>query len=88
MKTCREVYEEASDLLDDQLPLLSRLEIRMHLILCVHCRRYVRQLRLLTSSLAMRGRVSKAPADFVERVIERLKQEPQHPAREDKADPG
>lgn len=86
MKTCREVYEEASDLLDDQLPLLSRLEIRMHLLLCRHCRRYVRQLRLLTRTLAARGRTSKAPAEFIERVIEHIEREPKRPVREDKPD--
>jgi anti-sigma factor RsiW len=86
MKTCREVYEEASDLLDGQLPLLSRLEMRMHLLLCVHCRRYVRHLRLLVQCLAVRGRLSTPPAGFVERVIEHLECEPQPPYGDNRSD--
>lgn len=58
MKTCREVHEEATELLEGQLALLSRLKVRMHLLLCVHCRRYVRHLRLLARRHSHLGGVS------------------------------
>lgn len=79
MKTCREVHELASALQDGRLRLRARIELRMHLLLCIHCRRYVRHLRLLARGLAIRGRTSTAPADFVERVIEHLECDTQPP---------
>jgi anti-sigma factor RsiW len=86
MKTCREVHKEASALLDGQLPLVQALGVRMHLLLCTHCRRYVRHLRLLAHSLAMRARASSSPADFVERVTTHLECEQRPPRRIDRAD--
>lgn len=44
MLTCREVTELASGYLDRELPLLARAQMRMHLLMCSHCRRYVDQL--------------------------------------------
>lgn len=43
--TCRDVTEEASAYLDRGLPLPRRLGFRMHLAICVNCRRYMRQMR-------------------------------------------
>lgn len=44
MLTCREVTELANDYLDRELPLLARAQVRLHLLMCSHCRRYVDQL--------------------------------------------
>lgn len=79
MKTCRQVYEEATDLLEGQLPPLTSLKVRMHLLLCVYCRRYVLHLRLLSRGLAVRGRASTPSAQFIERVVDRLECESQPP---------
>ncbi|ADE16011.1 hypothetical protein Nhal_2951 [Nitrosococcus halophilus Nc 4] len=48
MLSCREVTEKASDYLENTLPWQQRLGIRLHLFLCHHCRRYLRQLRAVT----------------------------------------
>lgn len=80
MKACRNVRKDATELLEGQLPFLAKLEARMHLLLCVHCRRYVRHLGLLTRTLALRGWADTPPLEFVGRVLERLESDPGRPA--------
>lgn len=47
MMTCQQVaHAIASDDLADA-PLRRRMAVRMHLMLCKHCRRYARQLRAI-----------------------------------------
>lgn len=45
MLNCRDVTQHASDYLDKTLPLGQRLKLRLHLFMCIHCRRYLKQLR-------------------------------------------
>jgi len=45
--SCREVVNDADQLLDGELHWRQRLSIRFHLLICHNCRRYVRQLRML-----------------------------------------
>ncbi len=55
MLKCQEV-ELRADALVDGTPLSrrERLSLNMHLLMCRHCRRYVRQLRALTAHLRHR----------------------------------
>ena len=45
--TCKELSRLASQQLDQPLPLLTRLRMRLHFLICAWCRRYVKQVRLL-----------------------------------------
>ena len=45
MLKCRDVATLASDYIDGDLPWRNRLAVRMHLMMCDACTRYVRQLR-------------------------------------------
>jgi hypothetical protein len=47
MPSCQDISRSVSDSLDRQLPLHRRMMIRVHLRLCVFCRRYQQQLELL-----------------------------------------
>ena len=52
MLKCREVVDKADALVDrTPLPWRERLALHLHLFICSHCRRYVRQLRALTQSM-------------------------------------
>lgn len=42
MLNCRQVTELAGERLDGKLSLKRRLEIQLHLMICMHCRRYQR----------------------------------------------
>ncbi|TVR02319.1 MAG: zf-HC2 domain-containing protein [Deltaproteobacteria bacterium] len=44
MLKCREVYEIASDYIDGDLGRWARIQMRLHLAMCRHCSRLVRQL--------------------------------------------
>ena len=46
MLSCREMTELATAYAERALPLMDRIHFLMHLSMCRHCRRYVKQLRL------------------------------------------
>lgn len=71
MLSCREVTERASDYLDRALPLWQRLAVRLHLFMCQHCRRYLRQLRAVVTAL---GRMPELEVseEMVRRQVEAL----------------
>ncbi len=46
MLTCRDLVTLLTDYLEGRLPLGTRLRLDLHLLLCGHCRRYLRQTRL------------------------------------------
>lgn len=51
MPSCREAAERLSREQDEADPGGRRLALRMHLLICAHCRRYDRQLRWLRANL-------------------------------------
>ncbi len=75
MIRCKEV---ATLLSTDQLafqPVWRRVAVRVHLMMCRHCRRFARQMALLTKAAASLGATFDAEvgADFSQRVQERLR---------------
>ncbi len=44
MLSCRDVTDRASDYLDEELGLRTRLLVAMHILACRHCRRFVDQI--------------------------------------------
>lgn len=51
MLKCRDFVERADGLLDGSLSRRQRLSLRLHSVLCRHCRRYLRQLRALLAAI-------------------------------------
>lgn len=75
MIRCKEV---ATLLSIDQLasqPVWRRVAVRVHLMMCRHCRRFARQMSLLTQAATRLGATFDAEvgADFLQRVQERLR---------------
>jgi predicted anti-sigma-YlaC factor YlaD len=62
MLSCREVTDRASDVLDGNLPPLSRLKLRLHLMICEGCRTYIDQMRGLKTMLRQRPPVRPTAA--------------------------
>ena len=52
MLKCRDIADHSSDYLDSNLSLNRRLSIRFHLVMCGHCRRYLRYLHAVTEALS------------------------------------
>ena len=55
MPFCEDISALVSKSMDRPLPLRQRLLIKIHWILCVPCRRYGKQLRLLRKGLSRYG---------------------------------
>lgn len=62
MPTCKEVHRLVSEAMDRDLSLTERLRVRMHLLICVACTRFERQMALLRSALR-RFPADAAPGD-------------------------
>ncbi len=45
MLTCREVTERADEYIDGELGFWPAMHVRMHLVACRYCRRFIKQLR-------------------------------------------
>lgn len=46
MLSCKALVARSSEFLDGELGLRPRLSVRMHLVMCRHCRRFIKQMRL------------------------------------------
>lgn len=55
MLKCRDVPTEVSLVLDAELPWRRRLALRFHVLMCQHCRRYLRQAARLARAWRQRG---------------------------------
>ena len=65
MLTCRElVQNHASDWLDNQLNWRQRIGVRFHLLICDHCRRFIRQLELVRGVLARQPELPPEEAEI------------------------
>lgn len=53
MLSCQDLSQKASEYLDGELPLRTRMQIRLHTFFCENCRRYLHQLRLAVGALAL-----------------------------------
>ncbi|MGB2246335.1 MAG: zf-HC2 domain-containing protein [Alcanivorax sediminis] len=76
MLKCKDVTEKADALVDGTpLSWRERTALRVHLLMCHHCRRYVRQLRALVSSLRI-AEPSPVSDDHVDKVLNDLDRKP------------
>jgi predicted anti-sigma-YlaC factor YlaD len=72
MLTCRELVQTlATDYLDVQLTWRERAAVRFHLLICNHCRRFMRQMALVRSLLARRSEPPPAEPE-VQEIAQRL----------------
>lgn len=69
MLTCQEVVARGSALLDGDLGFRERMAMRLHLAMCVLCRRFVRQLRLLVRGLNRHMQRAPVTEQFVDQVM-------------------
>ena len=45
MFSCKDVSESASEYIDGNMPFMKRMNMRVHLFMCVHCRKFISQLK-------------------------------------------
>ncbi len=74
MLTCREMSEQASEVLEGRVGWRRRLAAQLHTMMCVHCRRYYRQLRLTIDAVGrMRRSAARSDASAVEAIVRALR---------------
>lgn len=74
MLKCKDVAELASRYVDHDLGVMQRAQIRLHLMMCRHCTRYVRQLR---QTVALLKEIAPREPSVVDeaRFVQLLKQQ-------------
>jgi predicted anti-sigma-YlaC factor YlaD len=53
MLTCRQMTDLVTDYLERRMPWTDRARFQMHLGMCSHCRRYLKQMKLSVRTLGM-----------------------------------
>jgi hypothetical protein len=74
MMTCKEVSTLVSIGQIDEAPLARRMAVRLHLMMCRHCRAFNRQLRLIGRvARLIAGDIEREPTSgFEHRILDRL----------------
>ncbi|MGH8161767.1 MAG: zf-HC2 domain-containing protein [Gammaproteobacteria bacterium] len=79
MLTCKEASELTSAGYDRDLRLRERMALRLHLMMCVHCRRFARQLALIQNLVGTRtdedwllAYETRLPAETRKRIAKNL----------------
>ncbi len=75
MLTCEQVSARATEFLEGELTLRERLSIRLHLAMCIHCRRFYRQMRQLVGRLRRQERDHPVSEQFVAQVVGAIERE-------------
>jgi len=73
MISCRQVYEKASDFIDQPPGPWMKIKLRLHLIICKHCRRYMRQLGMASHACAELAHPPLPDDEAIDRLITQLK---------------
>lgn len=76
MLNCKQVATQASDYLDNHVDGKLRWNIRMHLMMCSHCRRFIRHLRItrdLTGEAVRRDDIRANKEVNAEVILKRIK---------------
>jgi predicted anti-sigma-YlaC factor YlaD len=71
MFRCSEVAERASLLIDGELGLWPRLNIRLHLAMCRGCRAFVEQLRITRDLAVLAGAAEDPPSAEIQAALAR-----------------
>jgi predicted anti-sigma-YlaC factor YlaD len=74
MMTCKEVSTLVSIGQLDEAPPARRMAVRFHLMMCLHCRAFSRQLRVIGRvARVIAGDIEREPTSaFESRIIDRL----------------
>ncbi|VAW96758.1 hypothetical protein MNBD_GAMMA19-1294 [hydrothermal vent metagenome] len=76
MPSCKDITEHSSDYLDRNLPWWKRMGYWLHLAMCVHCRRYVDQLKLTIDTIGKSPEATtpNVSPEEIQAIVEKMKQ--------------
>lgn len=70
MLKCRQVVSTADQLLDGDMGRRQRFAMKLHLLMCRHCRRYLRQLQALLRAIPFMHK--QADETEIRQVMDRI----------------
>ena len=70
MLSCKETSRLVSDSQERKLGLWERLNLRMHVWMCVNCRRFERQMQIMRKAMHLLGRRAESDMDDIELSVE------------------
>ncbi|MGD8884714.1 MAG: zf-HC2 domain-containing protein [Gammaproteobacteria bacterium] len=73
MLSCKEITENANSYLDKELPFFTRMKVKLHLKMCVHCRRYVDQLQMTIEALKSMKPDDAVSDEVVDNIVRSMK---------------
>lgn len=74
MLSCKDVSENVTDHLEGKSSFLDRILLRLHLLLCQHCRRFVCQFQIAVSVSGRIGKTVDEPSDIdIDDLLRKLK---------------
>lgn len=75
MLKCRQITEQASHYIDGELSLWGRLQYRVHLLMCHHCRTFIYNFR---TGIRMLRHLRDAKSDLqrIEKICEQVRRAP------------
>lgn len=73
MLMCRDLARIASDYIDDELATAQKLSVKMHLMMCKHCRSFIGNLRASTNLIQAHSSCKPDP-ELVRRIDEQVAQ--------------
>lgn len=76
MLRCKDVVERASRYIDGEMSWSRRLGMRLHLMMCIHCRRFMRQFRMVRDTLGYCPDRQPEPTEqSLRELVERLRKD-------------
>lgn len=76
MMSCQKVCDSASDIVDGELTAWQRSQVRVHLMMCKYCRRYINQFRAMTGAIQRTSEPAEVPSDAdIDALMARLNEQ-------------
>ncbi|BCE00536.1 zf-HC2 domain-containing protein [Marinicellulosiphila megalodicopiae] len=74
MLNCKQVTEQTSEYIDGNVTGLGKVRIKFHLLMCKHCRGFVKKIRITKSVV---GKLSFAPVDKskIDDIMDRIERD-------------
>ena len=73
MITCKDISETASDYLEGPMTTRRRLAYRLHLLMCKHCRRFIRQFHLTIGTIQRSNSKPEPDDSVIDDLVDQLK---------------
>ncbi|WP_455206692.1 zf-HC2 domain-containing protein [Kaarinaea lacus] len=74
MLSCKDVTEKASSYIDKELPFFTRMQVKLHVFVCVNCQRYINQLQITIRTLGRMKKDVPVSEHVVDDIVSNLKQ--------------